>query len=109
MKAQNLNMYVVNSQEAKQAFVDVQSDVYVKLMKAIDDMGKAGKLPRDAKEIFEYGLRVGQYMTLVEISTGLNLDKKEDEISVVIEVDGKELVKKEVVEEVINPSCDKNK
>jgi len=78
LKAQNLNKYVVVSDEAKQAFVDVSSEVFVKLNEALDNMKEAGVVPSDSKEVFEYGLRVGQYMTLIEISTGLQLDAKED-------------------------------
>jgi hypothetical protein len=78
MKAQNLNKYVVISDEAKQAFTDVASDTFVKLIKSMDDMKDAKVLVSDAKEVFEYGLRAGQYMTLIEISTGMQLDAKED-------------------------------
>ena len=78
MKAQELFKYVQTDTVAKQAFVDVQGDVFLKLNKALDNMKAAKVLPGDAKEIFEYGLRAGQFMALTEVFTGFQLDAKED-------------------------------
>lgn len=78
MKAQLLNKYVDTTDEARQAFLDVQSEVFVKLHQAIDGLAKSGLKVSDAQEIFEYGLRAGQFMTVTEIMSGLNTDAKED-------------------------------
>lgn len=97
MKAQDLNKHLSNlTQEGRQDFVNVQGEVFVKLHKAIDDMKTAGVLPIDAKEIYEYGLRVGQFMTITEIFTGFNLDAKEDNPEEVI-LEAKDIVLKEVI------------
>jgi hypothetical protein len=108
MKAQRLNKFVIISDEAKQAFVDVACEVFVKLNESMDEMKKAKVLPSDAKEIFEYGLRAGQYMTLIEISTGLQLDAKEDGEGIVNKAPI-EVVKKQFEEKFVCPDSKSKK
>lgn len=107
MRAQELHKHIAGAitDEVKQAFLDVQGEVFIKLNKAMDDMKTANVLPADAKEVFEYGLRAGQFMAITEIFTGFQLDAKEDGEVTIAKTQALEAEK--VVTSVVKP-CEKN-